>query len=499
LLNGVRDETAQVGAGVAGGRARLAAFVRHQALVSLTSYGASLVAVSVLLPVLVRVLGAKQYGAWVLTGGLVNYVTLVDFGMSLTVSRFVALAYTNRRSEAEEAIGVGLVVVGVIGTVIAATVIPLAGWWERYLGVAGAAFALRIAALALAALLISKVLQSAVEGAGKVAVSRVVQAIGTISFAAVGAAIVFLTSRKLEALSLVLLANTVGLALAYAVLLAKIWGWRVPARKPKRGAWPRVVGYAVTTQTGSVVALSVDPISRLLLVTAAGPAAVAPLDVALRTSTQWFGAGLAFTRPALPSLGHLSHDDDLAARRADELWRRLFAAAVPTAVYAAAVVYFVFPTIFGSVGHRAGALAAVSILLVTTSLVATIPYVYVVLYGRARNLLSIQLVTSAVGLGLTLSMIWWIGAWAPVLGLGFGSLLGALVTIRIARRRAGRSAAPFGLSTLRAGIGVRNVAAPLAILLLFLAPGPLVARALAASAAWFLLTFPEIRSLLRVI
>jgi O-antigen/teichoic acid export membrane protein len=474
------------------------ALAHHQALVSLTSYGASLIAVSVLLPVLVRVLGAKQYGAWVLTGGLVNYVTLVDFGMSLTVSRFVALGYAKARPEAEEAIAVGLFVVGVIGTVIAATVIPLAGWWQSYLGVAGAAFAVRIAALALLAVLISKVLQSALEGAGRVGLSRVIQAIGTISFATLGAAVVLLTSRKLEALSLVLLANTCALVLAYAVVLARAWDWKIPARLPARGSWRRVVGYAVTTQSGSVVALSVDPISRLLLATAAGPAAVAPLDVALRTSTQWFGAGLAFTRPALPSLGHLSHDDDLAARRADEQWRCLFAAAVPTAAYAAVFVYFVFPTIFGSIGHRAGALAAVSILLITTSVVATIPYVYVVLYGRARNLLSIQLVTSVVAIVLTLTMIWWIGAWAPILGLGFGSLLGALVTIRIARARSGKGA-PFSAATLRSAVGFGTVAAPVAVLALFLLPGPLAARAIAASAAWFVLTFRQIRSLLTVI
>lgn len=497
-MNALEEHTAEARAGVAGGRRRVAALAQHQALVSLSSYGASLIAVSILLPVLVRVLGAKQYGAWVLTGGLVNYVTLVDFGMSLTISRFVALAYGKAQSEAENAIGVGLIVVGAIGGLIAAIVIPLAGRWGSYLGVAGSAFALRIAAVALAALLLSKVLQSALEGAGHVAVSRVVQALGTISFAAVAAAIVFFTSHKLEALSLVLLANTCGLLLAYAVLLTRAWEWRLPARLPERGAWRRIVGYALTTQTGSIVALSVDPISRLLLVTAAGPAAVAPLDVALRTSTQWFGAGLAFTRPALPRLGHLSHDEDLAARRADELWRHLLVVAVPTAAYAAAVVYFVFPTIFGSVGHRAGALAAVSILLMTTSVVATIPYVYVVLYGRARNLLSIQLVTSAVGIVLTLSMIWWIGAWAPVLGLGFGALLGALVTIRIARARA-RTGAPFGISWLRSGTGMRIVVAPVAVLVLFLGPGPLVARAVAASAAWFVLTFRDIRSLLKVI
>ncbi|HEX9378947.1 MAG TPA: hypothetical protein VF872_05095 [Gaiellaceae bacterium] len=495
MLNGEGNQIRPAETVQTTGRRRLT-LNQNQAVVSLTSYGVSLVAVTALLPILVRVLGAKQYGAWVLTGGLVNYVTLVDFGMSLTISRFVALAHGKRLRDAEEAIGVALTVVGAVGATIAIAIIPLAGRWEKYLGVDGSAFALRAAACALVALLLSKVFQSALEGAGKVALSRVVQTIGTVSFAAAAAAVVLVSAGKLEALSIVLLANTFGLLITYALLLAREWRWTIPVSRPGKSAWRNVVAYALTTQTGSIVALSVDPISRLLLAAVAGPAAVAPLDIALRTSAQWFGAGLAFTRPILPSLGHLSHDEELAARRADDLWRRFLGVGIATGIYAAIVVYFVFPTLFGDVGQRAGTLAATSILLVTTSVVATVPYVYVILYGRARNLLSIQVLTSAVGIGLMLTMIWWIDEWAPVLGLGFGSLFGALLTVRIARKRAGMPGL-FGVTSLSPQALATTLAASVAVVVGFLAPGPLVARGLFASAVWLAFTFPEIRGLLR--
>src|SRR6266536_1081650 len=179
-------------------RSALARFARQQSLVALAGFVASFVALTALVPVLVRVLGTKAYGAWVLTGGIVNYITLLDFGMSLTIARFVALGYKKNRREAEEAIGVGLTVVVMVGLLAIAVTAPLAGRWEGYLGVPGSAFALRIAAFALLLLLLSKVLQSALEGAGAVALSRVIQTAGTLSFAAVGGTIVFFTSQKLQ-------------------------------------------------------------------------------------------------------------------------------------------------------------------------------------------------------------------------------------------------------------------------------------------------------------
>ncbi|MDP9223356.1 MAG: hypothetical protein M3P18_05785, partial [Actinomycetota bacterium] len=90
----------------------------RESLISLAAFGASLVALTVLVPILVRVLGARQYGAWVLTGGIVNYISLLDFGMSLTIARFVALEYKRNPRDAEEAIGVGLIVVTIVGLVV---------------------------------------------------------------------------------------------------------------------------------------------------------------------------------------------------------------------------------------------------------------------------------------------------------------------------------------------------------------------------------------------
>jgi O-antigen/teichoic acid export membrane protein len=465
-------------------------FWRQQSVVSLASFVVSLVALTALVPVLVRALGPKEYGAWVLTGGIVSYITLVDFGMSLTIARFVALSYRKRSGEAEQAITVGLAVVGAVGLALAALAFAVADAWQRYLDVAGTAFALRLASLALILLLLSKVLQSALEGAGNVGQSRLIQAGAILLFAAAGIAAVVLSSNQLEALSLVLVANSALTLVAYGLFLLRAWHWRRPLAKPSRGAWRGVIRYALTMQAGSVVGFSVDPVSRFLLAAASGPAAVTPLDLALRATTQWFGAALAFTRPILPSLGHMSASRETIARRTELLWRRFADAALTCGCFLAVFVWLVFPALFGHVGSYAARLGAVSVLLWTPSVMAIVPYLYIVLYGRARDVLKIQLVTSAIGIGLMLALVWTLHAWAPVLGLGIGSLVGSLVTLQVARRRA-EDAAQFALPRP----SLRAVAAPTAAAVLALMPLPLAVRLAAATVVWFAVAAPSLRAI----
>ena len=468
---------------------------RQQSLVVLASFVTSLVALTALVPILVRALGTKTYGAWVLTGGIVNYITLLDFGMSLTIARFVALEYKRNRRGAEQAIGVGLGVVTLVGLLAVAVTFPLAASWQGYLGVSGSAFALRVAVCALLLLLLSKVLQSALEGAGKVALSRLIQLAGSLLFTAAAAGtIVFVVSDRLQALSVALLANSALVLAAYWFFLMREWGWNLPVGVPDRAALRRVTAYAATMQGGSIVGFSIDPISRYLLAAAAGPAAVTPLDIAFRTAGQWFGAALAFTRPILPSLGHLTGGEEVVAQRAELLWRRFLEVAVASGGYLALLAYFVFPVLFGDVGHYAGRLAATAVVLWTPSVVAIIPYLYIVLYGRARDVFVIQLATSGVGIALLLGLVWSIGAWAAVLGTGVGSLVGSLLTLRIARRQADQ-AATFNLS----GLSARALAAPVAAGLILLLPLPLAARMPLATLLWTSLCLRQIRQLLDVL
>ncbi|MDP9226139.1 MAG: hypothetical protein M3P18_20330, partial [Actinomycetota bacterium] len=283
------------------------------------------------------------------------------------------------------------------------------------------------------------------------------------------------------------------LVVAYGILLTREWRWKIPVALPGRSARRRVTAYALTMQSGSIVAFAVDPISRYLLAAAAGPAAVAPLDIALRAIGQWFGAAIAFTRPILPSLGHLA-DPEEASIRTQLLWQRFLGVAIASSGYLALVTYFVFPKLFGHVGNQAGILAAVGVLLWTPSVIAIVPYLYIVLYGRAREIFKIQLVTSSVGIAVTLTFVWSIGAWAPVLGMGLGALLGGLLTLKFARRLVNRGALfrPTSVSPLA-------VAAPLLAGIVLILPLPLVVRLPIATVVWTLLCLRQIQALLQVL
>src|SRR5438105_1074227 len=62
---------------------------RGQPLLSVIGFSLSLVTTVGLLPLLVRGLGSAGYGAWALTGGIINYIYFFDFGLGFTVMRFV--------------------------------------------------------------------------------------------------------------------------------------------------------------------------------------------------------------------------------------------------------------------------------------------------------------------------------------------------------------------------------------------------------------------------
>lgn len=465
-----------------------------QSLVSLGSFVVSLLALTALVPILVRELGATNYGAWVLTGGIANWVLVFDFGLSLSVSRFVALNRTTARAEAEESITVGLSVLVVVGAVIIAVTAIAADAWASYLGVSQAAFALRAGGIATLFVLVSKVFQSALEGSGRVSVTRVIQAGGSLLFVLGGIAVVFVFSARLVALSVFLIAQTALVCAAFGLTLVRTWGG-IPLRRPSRAGWKRVLAYGLTMQGSAVLVVAVDPLSRFLVAAAAGPAAVAPVDVALRARAQLFNAALAFTRPFLPELGNLGKESGI--ERADAFWRRFAPVAVAAGLFAAVASYYLVPPLFGdSVGHAARSLTAVVTVMWIPGITAIIPFLFILLYGLARDIFFIQLVNGVVGIGLMAALLPISPRWAPIIGLGSGSVASTLQTVRVARRRAGEGAV-FRPSQILPPLEPISLAAPILGSAAFLLPGPLYARTLIAVSLWSALAYRSVIRLIR--
>jgi O-antigen/teichoic acid export membrane protein len=470
-------------------------FGGRQSLISLSSYCVSLLALTALLPVLVRTLGPEEYGAWVLTGGIATYVLVFDFGLSLTVTRFVALHRTDNTAEAEEAVTIGVLLLGLVGLVIVVVTQVAAPAWAAHLKVPEASVALRAGGIATAFVLQTTVLQAALEGAGRVALSRVLQAASSLVFVGGGIAVTLLSSKRLTALSVFLVAQSALAFIVFAGALVRTWGG-VPLRWPRRSEWRTVLAYALTMQGSAIFVAAIDPASRFLVGAVAGTAAVAPVDIALRARAQWFAGGLAFTRPLLPELGAVGAPVP-AARRGDEFWRSFAPVAIAAGLLLAVVSFFLVPVLFGpDVGDVAASLSAVASILWIPAVTAIVPYVFLVLYGRASDIFAIQLMNAVVGIVVTCAILPISATWAPILGLGTGSIAATVQTFRATRARTGQ-AGIFGAMRLLVPRDAGFLMAPVLAGIVFLLPIPLYARGVLAVGVWTALMWRRVARLIR--
>ena len=197
---------------------------------SLVGFAASTIALAVMLPVLVHALGPKAYGAWALTIGLVNYINIFDFGLSLCVTRFVAQSRVADERHAREAVTIGFLGMALISTLLVIGTYSASSWWEHMTGVTGTAAAVRIAGIAAALTLFAKVAQSALEGANRVGLSRSIQSANSIAAAAISVAVVEAVSGTASRLSM--LAETYVLVAAVTLVVVVgclVWEWgRLP-------------------------------------------------------------------------------------------------------------------------------------------------------------------------------------------------------------------------------------------------------------------------------
>jgi O-antigen/teichoic acid export membrane protein len=240
--------------------------------------------------------------------------------------------------------------------------------------------------------------------------------------------------------------------------------------------------------------MAVDPLSRIFVASFAGPAAVAPLDIAIRTRAQFVGAIAAFARPLLPRIGAASQLGEDPVAMADSAWKRALTVIPALGVFTGVATILVFPSLFGGVGREAGLLSGVGIMLWLPSVVAVVPYSVLVVRGTARDLVYVQVVTSVVAVGVALVAVPLGGAWGAVIAYGIGAVAGAGVTlVRCRRLVAGSFGAPPVKSVRRPLIAV---ALATSCLLLPIHP---IARAALGFMIWLSIARGQVRELVRAV
>ncbi len=263
---------------------------------------------------LVRHLGASAFGAWVLVSSVLAYSSILDFGIGMTVMRFVAeLAHLPDRTEANRLVSTAIVAFTGVGVVVLVAGMVAAPWLASAFGIADSERADFITAFRISTAALALTFPSAVW----TAVLQGLQDFTRLNAWIVGQAIVVMAAQIAVVASgggIVELA-LVGAAGAVVLLLGKRW----TARRHGIRTSPRLAGMdtlrRIAGVSGWVFLMNVS--GRLILDTDAvligamlGTAAVAAYQVALGPATAVRRAADQFNSVSLTAAASLKAQDD---------------------------------------------------------------------------------------------------------------------------------------------------------------------------------------------
>lgn len=238
----------------------------------------------ILAPIMLSRLGLAQFGVWAVTGALAQYARLLDFGVTRSLARFVALYDAQgERGAIEEALAIGVAAVAVIGTTIGVAAVLAAPLLHDSLGVLSTT-EMRTVLLCSVGILISALLIDVINavpvGLRQMDAPNLALVIGGIvNF--VGSVVVLVISTKLTHYALVQLGSAlVGIVLA---LVALAWVWRRPyLRRPNRGRAREIVSFGLKSQLVTVAELVNVQTDKVIIAAMLGPRTAGAYEIANR-------------------------------------------------------------------------------------------------------------------------------------------------------------------------------------------------------------------------
>jgi O-antigen/teichoic acid export membrane protein len=254
-----------------------------QAVAQVSGYVGSFI----LAPIMLSRLGLALFGVWAVTGGLAVWAGALDFGITRSLSRFVAYEYGREDYRGiQEVIGLGLLVVCPL--VVLALIVSLvaAGPLSDAVGTVGAGemrSVLLASCVILGAQTTARVVSSIPIGMSRmVGIDAVFTAGRLVNIAFSIGALVY--SRSLETYAWANAAAEV-VALVGAYVLVRLI-WRRPlARIPSRARGRGVFKFAATSQVSWVAMLVNSQTDKIVLAIAISPAAAGAYEIANRVVT----------------------------------------------------------------------------------------------------------------------------------------------------------------------------------------------------------------------
>lgn len=221
----------------------------------------------ILAPIMLSRLGLAQFGVWAVTGALAQYASLLDLGITNSLSRFVAVheASGDRRG-VEEVVGIGLIVAVLVGALMltaAALVAPLVSDALGVLSVGQMRIVLLCSAGIAAFYLFSAVLGSVPIGLRRMGPPNVAASIGNVvnfAFSIVALAL----SAKLPVYAV---ANVAAAFVTFLLAVGALtYVWSTPfARRPSIPHAREVVSFGFKSQLINLAELVNSQTDKLII------------------------------------------------------------------------------------------------------------------------------------------------------------------------------------------------------------------------------------------
>lgn len=238
----------------------------------------------VLAPLMIGRFGLATFGVWAVTGALAKYAGVLDFGITRSLSRFVAFYDAQRdRRGVQECLGLGLLVVTAVGALAAIAALAAVPLLTRELGVLSLA-EMRIVVLSAVAILVasaySRVLAAVPIGMRRMVPPNIAGVSGNVlNFGfSVGA---ILLSPELTDYAL---ANAAAEALRVLLMLGSVlfvWSGSAVAL-PSLARTREVLGYGLKSQVDWVAQLINLQTDKIIIAILLGPSAAAVYEIAAR-------------------------------------------------------------------------------------------------------------------------------------------------------------------------------------------------------------------------
>jgi O-antigen/teichoic acid export membrane protein len=430
-----------------------------------------------LAPLLIGRLGLTAFGVWAVTGAAAGYVSLLDFGITRSLSRFVALNDARGDQVAiRRVMTVGLVAVSLVGAAGIGVALAAAPAVNDLLGTPVSDSVLQTVLLCSASLLalqlVGQVFDALPAGLRRYVPPNVAGVFGIgCNFAASVA--ILLTDPRLTSYAIANAAAAVPAVVASGLSVAYVWRGRLVAR-PSRALVRELLGFGVKTQVSTLSALVNFQTDKLVIAAAVGVRASAAYEIGARVALAVRELAVLTVSAMIPqATAEIARRGLSAIRRFYRDWSlRVMAISVGVFTLAALCSPYVLEAWIGQTPHRSqGILVGLSLAFLAWQATG-VPSTMAIGAGRpgmpARN----AFIMAVLNVALTVLLAPLFGVWGVMFGTALAMALMAAVFLVQFHRAFGVPAADFRAAVMgpvKLGLAL---AVPLGLLVAFVLPTP---------------------------